>query len=319
MTACAVLIVALALGPRGAVGIMPSSIPGAANPADDLAEIMVEAQEPRFVAPTRRDHIGRIWAPVFINGRGPFRLVLDTGASHSAVTAMVAMALGIPIDRAPPVNLRGVTGSAVVPAINVNTLSVGDVAVDSPVLPILPDAMGGAEGILGAEGLANKRIFIDFRHDKIAITYSRDEKTGRDFVRIPFHMLHGQLIVIDAMVGDVRTMAIIDTGGQTTIANLALRDALARESLRRRGKPDQIIGATMAMEEGEIIATPAIALGSIQMLDPGVTFADMYIFKHWKLTSRPAILIGMDALGVLDTLIIDYHQHDLEMRMLKSG
>ena len=55
------------------------------------------------------------------------------------------------------------------------------------------------------------------------------------------------------------------------------------------------------------------------MLDPGVTFADMYIFKHWKLTSRPAILIGMDALGVLDTLIIDYRQHDLEMRMLKSG
>jgi predicted aspartyl protease len=289
------------------------------NPADELADIMVEAQEPRFVAPTRRDQIGRIWAPVFINGRGPFRLVLDTGASHSAVTAMVALALGIPTDQAPPVNLRGVTGSAVVPAINVNTLSIGDVAVDSPMLPILPDAMGGAEGILGSEGLANKRIFIDFRHDKITITYSHEEKLGRDFVRVPFHMLHGQLILIDAMVGNVRTKAIIDTGGQTTIANLALREALARDTFRRRGKPDQIVGATMAVENGEIIATPAIQLGSIQMLDAGVTFADMYIFKHWKLTSQPAILIGMDALGVLDTLIIDYRQHDLEIRMSKSG
>ena len=80
---------------------------------------------------------------------------------------MVALALGIPTDRSPPVTLRGVTGFATVPTIRVDTLSVGDVAVDSPVLPIVPDAMGGAEGILGYEGLANKRIFIDFRHDRI--------------------------------------------------------------------------------------------------------------------------------------------------------
>ncbi len=303
------------------VGAAPAVAPPtpAADAADELAEIMVEAQEPRFVAPTRRDQIGRIWAPVFINERGPFRLVLDTGASHSAVTAMVALALGIPIDRSPPVTLRGVTGAATVPTIRVDTLSVGDVAVDSPVLPIVPDAMGGAEGILGSEGLANKRIFIDFRHDRITITYSRGEKTGRDFVRIPFHSMRGHLIVVDATVGHVRTQAIIDTGGQTTIANLALRDALARTNQRGRGRPDQIVGATMAVENGEIIATPAIELGTIHMVDPGVTFADLYIFKQWKLTAEPAILIGMDALGVLDTLIIDYREHELQLRTQKIG
>jgi predicted aspartyl protease len=280
--------------------------------ADALSEILVEAREPRYVAPTRRDQIGRIWAPVFINGRGPFRLVLDTGASHSAITAMVALALGIPTDRSPPVTLRGVTGSATVPTIHVDTLSVGDVAVDSPVLPIVPDAMGGAEGILGSEGLTNKRIFIDFKHDRITIAYSRGERAGFGFVRIPFHSLRGQLIVVDAKVGQVRVKAIIDTGGQTTVANLALRDALGRRA--GRGKPDQIIGATMVAEDGEIIATPAIELGTVKMLDPGVTFADLYIFKQWKLTGEPAILIGMDALGVLDALVIDYRQHELHMR-----
>ena len=303
------------------VGAAPAVAPptATADAADQLAEIMVEAHEPRFVAPTRRDQIGRIWAPVFINERGPFRLVLDTGASHSAVTAMVAMALGIPTNQSPPVMLRGVTGSATVPTIHVDTLSVGDVAVDSAVLPIVPDAMGGAEGILGSEGLANKRIFIDFRHDRITITYSHGEKTGRDFVRIPFHSMHGQLIVVDATVGNVHTKAIIDTGGQTTIANLALRDALARTNQRGRGRPDQIVGATMAVENGEIIATPAIELGTIQMVDPSVTFADLYIFKQWKLTGEPAILIGMDALGVLDTLIIDYREHELQLRTQKIG
>ncbi len=322
---CVALLMTSLLG-AGSVGSASMGSPSAVasgtatDAADELAEIMVETQGPRFVAPTRRDQIGRIWAPVFINGRGPFRLVLDTGASHSAVTAMVALALGIPTDQSPAVTLRGVTGAATVPTIRVDTLSVGDVAVDSPILPIVPDAMGGAEGILGSEGLANKRIFIDFRHDQIAITYSHGEKSGRDFVRIPFRSLRGQLIVVDAMVGNVRTKAIIDTGGQTTIANLALRDALQRsEQGRGRGRPDQIVGATLAVENGEIIATPEIGLGSIRMVDPGVTFADVYIFKQWKLTAEPAILIGMDALGVLDTLVIDYREHELQLRTLKIG
>jgi predicted aspartyl protease len=320
---CAAALAALLLGAGGSADAFnspelktpdPSAVPDA---ADALAEILVEAREPRYVAPTRRDQIGRIWAPVFINGRGPFRLVLDTGASHSAITAMVALALGIPTDRSPPVTLRGVTGSATVPTIRVDTLSVGDVAVDSPLLPIVPDAMGGAEGILGSEGLTNKRIFIDFRHDRITIAYSRGERAGSDFVRIPFHSLHGQLIVVDARVGNVRVKAIIDTGGQTTVANLALRNALGHGA--GRGRPDQIIGATMVAENGEIIATPAIELGTIKMLDPGVTFADLYIFKQWKLTGEPAILIGMDALGVLDALVIDYRQHELHMRTQTRG
>jgi len=315
----------LLLGPRAAPGTAQALPPPAsAQPApvsedaiENLADVMVEAPEPRYVAPTMRDQIGRIWAPVRINGRGPFRLVLDTGASSSGVTAMVALALGLSTTDSPAVLLRGVTGEARVPTIRVDTLSVGDVAVDSPLLPIVPDAMGGAEGILGSEGLTNKRIFIDFRHDRITIAYSRGERAGFDFARIPFHSLRGQLIVVDAKVGQVRVKAIIDTGGQTTVANLALRDALGHRA--GRGRPDQIIGATMVAEDGEIIATPAIELGTIKMLDPGITFADLYIFKQWKLTGEPAILIGMDALGVLDALVIDYRQHELHMRTQTRG
>jgi hypothetical protein len=314
-------LLALGLGVRIAGGTAPTLSPPtpAEAAAEELSEILVEAPEPRYVAPTRRDQIGRIWAPVFINNRGPFRLVLDTGASHSAVTAMVALALGLPTDQSPPVMLRGVTGSATVPTIKVDSLTVGDLSVDSPLLPIVPDAMGGAQGVLGSEGLANKRIFIDFRHDRISITFSRNEKAEHDFINIPFRQLSGQLIVCDVYVGDVRTMAIIDTGGQTTIANLALRDALARTNRYAKQQPDQITGATMAVENGTIIETPAIQIGSLKMTDAGITFGDMYIFRQWKLTHEPAILIGMDALGVLDTLIIDYRRHELHVRPLKAG
>jgi len=321
------LLAALGLSPLWAEATAPMVSPPGARPpalpasdaADQLAEILVEAREPRYVAPTRRDQIGRIWAPVFINGRGPFRLVVDTGATNSGVTAMVALALGIPMDQSPHVMLRGVTGSADVPTIRVDNLIVGDLAVDSVILPIVPDALGGAEGILGTEGLLDKRIFIDFKHDKIAITYSRGERSANDFISVPFRSNRGQLIIVDAMVGQVHTKAVIDTGGQTTIGNLALRDALARQNIGFHGKPDQIQGATLAIENGELIPAPSIKFGGVEIHDSGVTFADVYIFKHWKFTSEPAIMIGMDALGMLDTLIIDYRRHELQMRMANSG
>jgi hypothetical protein len=206
-----------------------------------------------------------------------------------------------------------------VPTIHVDRLTVGDLAVDSPILPIVPDALGGAQGILGAEGLSGKRIFIDFRHDRIVITYSRNERSPRDFVDVPFHAIGGTLVVVNALIGNVPTKAIIDTGGQTTIANLALRAALNRRYTQFKGKPDQIIGATKDVQDGEILPMPAIEFGSIQIRDSGVTFADAYIFKQWKLLNEPAILIGMDALGLLDTLVIDYRRHELQMRMPRAG
>lgn len=319
---CALAIFALAICPPWARGtapeISPRSTP-AADAAEQLAEIMVEAREPRYVSPTRRDQIGRIWAPVLINGRGPFRLVLDTGASHSGVTALVALALGIPMDQSPPVLMRGVTGSATVPTIKVDTLTVGELAIDATTLPIVPDALGGAEGVLGAEGLSGKRIYIDFRHDLITITYSRGERSAHGFVSVPFYSIRGTLVVVDAIIGKVHAKAIIDTGGQVTVANLALLYALAQHGGAYRGKPDQIIGATKAVQDGELVRTPAIEIGSIQINDSGVTYADLYIFKQWKLTNEPAILIGMDALGLLDTLIIDYRRHELQIRTPKTG
>jgi hypothetical protein len=315
-------VCAVAVCPRwtGATApeISPPAIPKI-DPIEELTEIMVEAREPRYVSPTRRDQIGRIWAPVVINGRGPFRLVLDTGASHSAITALVALALGIPTDQSPPVILRGVTGYATVPTVRVDSLSVGDLSVDQAVLPIVPDALGGAEGVLGAEGLVGKRVFIDFRHDQINIAFSRNERSGRGFYTIPFHAVGGTLVVVDAIVGNIHTKAIIDTGGQATIANLALRDALVRSRTVLRGKYDQIIGATKDVQQGELLSTPDIEIGSIKIADPTVTYGDLYIFKQWKMTRQPAILIGMDTLGLLDTLIIDYKRHELQMRMMHAG
>ena len=298
---------------------MPPAAPQVAPIAEEIEEIVIQAREPRFVAPTRRDRIGRIWAPVYINNKGPFRLVLDTGASRSGVTARVAAALGLEPDASAAVRLRGVTGTAIVPTIRVNTLLVGDVLINGSKLPILADALGGAEGILGNEGLEDRRVFIDFRHDLIIISRSHGQRAAADFMTIPFTLERGRLLVAQVQIGRVSAKAIIDTGGQATVANLALRDALARRRSKDLPSIDHIEGVTNDIQDGEGRSAPPIQFGPIEIRSQRMTFADMRIFEYWKLTSEPALLIGMDALGLLDTLIIDYRRHELQLRMPATG
>ena len=151
----------------------------AATVEEELSEVTVTAIEPRFVAPTTRDRIGRVWVPVHIDGKGPFRLVLDTGAQRSAVISKVASRLEIPLDRSPPVRLHGATGTSIAPTIKVDMLSVGDVWMRSERLPIVADAFGGADGLLGTDGLQDRRIYIDFRADYVDISRSRNRRAKR--------------------------------------------------------------------------------------------------------------------------------------------
>jgi predicted aspartyl protease len=299
---------------RGAA-VAPAAAPPDAS--DQLAEIVIEAPEPRFVAPTRRDKIGRIWAPVMIDGKGPFRLVLDTGASRSGITAEVADRLGIPPDLSRPVLLRGVTGSVAVPTIRVDAFAVGDVILTPVTLPIITDALGGAEGVLGTEGFGDKRIFIDFKRDVITIVRSHGDRAPPGFVAIPVQRSSSSLLMIHALVGGVRVQAIIDTGAQTTIGNEALRMALVRR--HAQGTRNQIVDVTAEVQNGESFASPPIEIGSIRIRSGRITYGDMHIFEHWHLTKEPELLIGMDALGLLGILIIDYRRHEIQLHTRNDG
>jgi predicted aspartyl protease len=307
---------ALLLG--GVTAHAADAIPAAA-PAGGLEEVIISAPEPLYVAPTRRDRIGRVWVPVMLNGKGPFRLVLDSGATHSAVTARVAEALGLSLSEHPPVLLRGVTGSAIAPSIRIASIEVGDLLVGGSVLPIVEDAFGGAEGLLGTEGLSDKRIHIDFRNDLINIARSRNRSAAAGFSVIPLLRDAGRLLAVSARVDGVRTRAIIDTGAQVSIGNLALKAALSKQWRRRKETTDHITGATGATQTGQGMPISPIEIGDIQIRSAHVTFGEMDIFGHWSHNDEPMILIGMDILGLVDTLVIDYRRKELQIRPRASG
>ena len=302
--------------PIGADTPLPPPAPAPAAPAaspEALAEVIVQAPEPKYVAPTRRDRIGRIWAPVMIDGKGPFRLVLDTGATGSAITASAAQLLGIPINPDSEAHVTGFTGSAVVPIIRVDTLEVGDLFLGPAHLPVLADVFGGAQGVLGSEGLANKRIYADFTEDRLTITRSHGEHARGGFSTVPLKVVRG-LLVADVMVGPVPAKAIIDTGAQGTVGNLALQNALMRKAPRGTTRTD-IMGVTLDVQSGDYLMAPDIDFGGhMKVRGIRITFGDMYVFQHWGYAETPALTLGMDLLGTFDVLVIDYARSELQIR-----
>ncbi len=300
----------------------PLAAPAVPSPPPEedtlLTEVVVVAPEPRYVAPTTRDRIGRIWVPVHIDGKGPFRLVLDTGAQRSAVIPQVVQTLGMPLDRSPPVILRGVTGSAVVPTIQVGSLSVGDLWVGPARVPVVQDAFGGAEGLLGTDGMQDHRIYIDFRNDFINISRSRGRRAALGFTPIPFLPDPMNLLVIWAEIGGLTVRAIVDTGAQATVGNEALRQALRRQVARNTRGPDEVFGATGAKQIGVGARISPIRIGDLSIRDAHVTFSDLHIFDTWRIGDEPALVIGMDVLGLLDTLVIDYRRRELHIRPHRS-
>jgi hypothetical protein len=265
-----------------------------------------------FAAPTTRDHIGRIVAPVMVNGRGPYRFIIDTGASDSTVSPDLARTLGLqPTEDA--ILLDGITGTSRVPSVLVDRLQAGDLTFKSVRLPVVwAPVMAGSDGILGIAGLKSERIVVDFAHNRVTISHAREVRPPDGFVRIPAHRLENGLMMIFADVGWVRARAIVDTGAERSLGNLALRDAL-RAVRERRGerKLTDVYGSTTDVVPGELLESPTIALDKVKIADVTLVYGDFHIFDVWNLRNRPALILGMDVLGVMKGLAIDFRSQEL--------
>lgn len=105
---------------------------------------------------------------VKINGKGPYRLIFDTGAPINLINNKVAKAAGVlPKDfKAPPFALFGSVGQ-----FKINSLELGDVkaeglqtmVMDHPTVAAISKALGPIEGIVGFSFFARYRTTIDYQ------------------------------------------------------------------------------------------------------------------------------------------------------------
>jgi len=72
-------------------------------------------------------------------------------------------------------------------------------------------------------------------------------------------------------------------------------------------------GATPDITDGQVQQIKEARIGDLVLSNLAVIFADFHVFKLWGLDQQPAMLIGMDMLGVLDRLVIDYRRNEVSL------
>jgi predicted aspartyl protease len=269
-----------------------------------------------FASPTRLDRIGRVVAPVMINGRGPFRLVVDTGASHSTFSPRLVQQLGLTLAPDATLRLNGVTGVADVPTVLVDRIEAGDVVFENTRAPVIYSSiMADADGILGVAGLRTERILVDFRNDKIAITRSGTSISTDGFLKIPARRVAGGLLQVRALIGGVPANVVIDTGAERSLGNVALKNELHRAAIRRKRNAQwndtQVFGATSEVSAGQSAIGPSIRMGAATISGTEIVYGDFHIFKVWEMEKRPGALIGMDVIGTVEAMVLDYRKQEI--------
>jgi predicted aspartyl protease len=275
-----------------------------------------------FASPTRLDHVGRIVAPVMIDGKGPYRFIIDTGASSSTISPQLAATLGLTPAVQSTMVVNGITGTQEVPSVTIDRLEAGDLIIQEARFPVIwAPLMAGADGILGVAGLRKESVFVDFRRNRVVISRSLRSSDRVGFDKVPAKVLGDGLMAVQGRVGGVGVTAIIDTGSERSLGNAALHEALyaKHEGSNPNAAVTDVYGATTAIASGEIHLVPTINLGPVRLAKVTVVFGNFHIFDVWGLADKPAVIIGMDVLGTADSLGIDYKRSEIYFETVESA
>lgn len=317
-----------ALGQFAAAGGVLLAGPAAASvqdphPAPPAPPVAPAAAADPEEAPTQidvaRELFEQVTAPVMINGEGPFRFMVDTGANVSCVSQQLAFSQRLPRGREVMVNT--IVGRRPRPSVMIEQLDIGTRIRKRVHAPVLP--MGGfdIDGVLGIDWLKGQRLVFGFSGNTLEITRSRAENSGRNRVVVPARRKSGQLTIVDADISGRKISAMIDSGSQYSLGNTALRTLIERidPSSRRNAVKVGMISIAGEHFTGYQLALPFIRLGGLTLGNVPVVFTDMPIFKLWDLHDTPTIMLGIDLLTQFTTVAVDFGRSKVRFDIAKDA
>jgi predicted aspartyl protease len=205
---------------------------------------------------------GGIIVDVMLNGQGPFRMLLDTGATHSAVTSGVADALGARV--VAQTNVISPAGSALRLIIAIDSLAIGPKQVDVILPSVAPertfDSRGEIKGLIGQDVLAGLRYTLDFTRRVIEWHEESPQKSG---IRLGLTFEHGRFLVTLPQ-GRTTLRFVPDSGA----GGVVLFDARCRRQLQSIATGETVELSTGAgSQTASIVRIPALRIGERTLRD----------------------------------------------------
>ena len=247
----------------------------------------------------------RLFIDVSVNEQGPFRFLVDSGADRSAIGAALADRLGLPAGG--PVRLQGMAGMATVRTVVIDRLSLGTSVMAGIRAPVLAERDLGAQGLIGIDALADQRLLLDFEARTITVQDARAasvSETGE--IVVTARLRKGQLIITQASIAEQRISAVIDTGSEITLGNMALRRKLFGSRPRADARMISLISVTGQTLQVEALPLPRIRIGGVFLENVVVAFADASPFALFGLDKQPALFLGSDLLKSFRRVSLDF-------------
>lgn len=257
---------------------------------------------------------GRLTVPVRIDGRGPFTFAVDSAANASVIAADLADALALTPDG--EIAMHTLIAREIVGTVRARRLQTGALDVASPRLAVASRAgMDGLDGLIGTDLLGALRLDLAFRGRR-RIRVSRSRRTGDGFFEArrattrlvrAIEQRFGDLLMIEIQVGGVTASAILDTGAQVSIANLALTRSSGALPIRLRDgrTSERVRSPTGRVAEATPVMIPNLRFGGITIGRLPILTGDFHTFDLWGVSDRPALLMGVDILGLFERVAID--------------
>ncbi len=270
---------------------------------------------------TRSDSAQRLTIEVMLNGAGPFRFIVDTGAERSVIADDVAARLGLAsVGR---VVIDGIVRKIPADLVAVKSLAYGPFSLDDVQVPVLPRQYLLVDGYLGLDAISDKRVTFDFQRRQLRIDGSRRRLEGyvadQDIIRVVVRGTAGRLRANHCWVDGVAASAFVDSGAEVSMGNSALRAALeAKRSHVREIGPIILTGVTGGETHGQVIAVKRIHLQEMNVENDVLAISDTASFAAWGLADQPALLLGMNFLRQFARVSIDYRRAEIRFDLSLS-
>lgn len=228
---------------------------------------------PETILKTDRTAHVLVLKEVYLNSRGPFRMMIDTGAASSMVSQEVAKKAGLRYAYA--VEQQTASGVRRVGAAVVETLTVGPVSDTGVEVLIGQSGMAGVDGILGQSWLVRHDYLLDYHHRRLVL----DPVQPDHGVKAALRYDDGRPKIV-AEVDGLRQELVVDSGASTLVL-FGGRGSIARTTLvTNNGAVDAATGSAKVRIGGVYsrrMTTAQIAEPGQAGLLPAAEFASVYI------------------------------------------
>jgi hypothetical protein len=217
-----------------------------------------------------------------------------------------------------PAILNSMTARNLVDRVKVD-LTIGPTTVRDLEVPALQEQDLGGQGMIGIDALVQQRLMMDFEQRVIKV-----EDATKPPIPLPGEIVviakrrRGQLILTHVSAAGVPLDAVIDTGSQITIGNLALRDRLIRHN-RDKFVTIPVTGVTGATLDLELARIGELRLGSVTLRNVPIAFADVPPFALFGISKEPALLLGTDLLDTFRRVSLDFRARKVRFQLRRCG